>query len=170
MGASWAPLGASWGLLGASWGLLGASWGTDIEFSVRGPLLGPLLGPSWGPLGPSWAPPAPSWALLGASWAVLGQSWRPLGPSWSVGKPKTRKPQNHSKTNRKPVNLTSWGPLGSAPGGLWGRLAGLSGRLETVKASWTDRSAIRGPLGLSWASWRVFSFKLRFGVYSIERP
>eukprot|EP00959_Pyramimonas_sp_CCMP1952_P128648 2690546-Pyramimonas_sp.AAC.1 len=35
----------------------------------------------------------------------------------------------------------------NAPGNVVGRLAALMGRLEAVKASWTNRSAMWGPLG-----------------------
>ena len=85
LGHSWDPLGLletesqTFGfLLAPAWAPLGALWGRFVRLLGR---LGALLGR----LG----------AILGASWAVLGPSSGPLGPSWSVGKPKTRKPQNH---------------------------------------------------------------------------
>ena len=71
-------------------------------------------------------------AILGASWAVLGPSWRPLGPSWSIGKPKTRKPRQMSKTNGKAMIFASWGPLGRPLGGFLGRLGSFLDRLEAI--------------------------------------
>ena len=46
-------------------------------------------------------------AVLGASWAVLGQSWGPLGRSWSVGKPKRRNCQKHTKKQSLEVKFQS---------------------------------------------------------------
>ena len=49
------------------------------------------------------------------------------------------------------MNFTFWGPLGSAPGGLFGRLGGLLGRLGAIlgvlERSWAVLEA-------SWAVWR----------------
>ena len=108
MGASWGLFWASRGPeacsgpLGGPWGLSGASWG----------LLFPLLDPSWGRLGALCgrlgrllgrleAVLGRPGVVLGASYASSGRSWGPLGPSWSVGKPKKRKRQKPSKTNKK---------------------------------------------------------------------
>ena len=168
LGGSWGPLGASWGplggllgplggLLGASWFLLGASRGRGLEMSVLVPRPGTLLEPSWGPLGPSWRRLGPSWGPLGPLWVPPGSLWGRLraiwGASWAVLERREAEEARTPKSfkNRLEINdFSSWGPLGSAPGGFLGRLAGLLGRLEAVKASWTDRSAIRGPLGPSW--------------------
>ena len=122
-----------------------------------GPLGGPLerilgrLGALLGRLG----------AILGASWAVLGPSWGPLGPSWSVGKPKTRKPRNPSKTIEKSMILASRGPLGRRLGGFLERLGGILARLGAIlgvlgrcfgvsRPSWAVLAASWGSLGPSW--------------------
>ena len=125
--------------------------------SVLVPRPGTLLEPSWGPLGPSWRRLGPSWGPLGPLWVPPGSLRGRLraiwGASWAVLERREAEEARTPKSfkNRLEINdFSSWGPLGSAPGGFLGRLAGLLGRLEAVKASWTDRSAIRGPLGPSW--------------------
>ena len=46
--------------------------------------------------------------------------------------------------------MASYGLLERPLGGLLERLGGLLGRLEAVKASWTDRSAMGGPQVFAW--------------------
>ena len=97
-----------------------------------------------------------SWGVLERSWGLLGRSWGPLGPSWGVGKPKRWKRQNLSKTYGKAMNFASWGPLGSALGGLLGRLGAILSVLGR-SCGISDPSCIIlgaswGPLGPRWDS------------------
>ena len=100
-------------------------------------------------------------AVLWASLAVLGPSWGSLGPSWSVGKQKTRTPQNLPKNIEKYMTLASRGPLGTPLGGFLERLGGLLARLGVILSilgrffddsgpSWTVLVASWGSLGPSW--------------------
>ena len=111
-------------------------------------------------------------ALSGASCALLGRSWRPLGPSWGVGKRKRWRRQNLSKTYGKTMNFASWGPRGSALGGLLERLGAVLSVLEPprgfvgprardfvscspsgflLEPSWAPLGPSWMPLGLSWS-------------------
>ena len=144
------------GLLGLPGGFVGPWARNVVSCSPPGAPLEAFLGPSWAVLEASWAVLEPSWALSGASRALLGRCWGPLGPSWGVGKPKRWKRQNLSKTYGKAMNFASWGPLGSALGGLLGRLGAILGVLERScgisEPSCTILGAPWEPLGPSWGS------------------
>jgi len=162
LGPRWGPLGASWGLVGASRVSLGV-FGRHLEAEGSGvrfvfPLLGPprgSFGLSRSRLGRRLGRPGVllgrRGALSGASWAVSWRSWGPFGPSWSVGSSKLREP-TQTLTNLSQIHdLCLSGPSWE---GSWGSPWGVSKASWAVFgpfwASWTDPSAIRGPLGLSW--------------------
>eukprot|EP00959_Pyramimonas_sp_CCMP1952_P373039 7812397-Pyramimonas_sp.AAC.1 len=90
----------------------------------------PRLGTLGSILGTSWAVLEASWAVLGPSRVVLEPARAPLGlvgailvVSWAVlerRKAEKARISKSIKTVGKLIMSVSWGPLGSAPGGLLG--------------------------------------------------